>query len=260
MMTPTDELYDELQQAYSFFNDHLFDSELPGCLFTLQRKQNTFGFYSSSQFLRRDAKGKTDEIALNPAFFAFRSVEKTLSTLVHEMVHQWQAHFGKRSRSGYHNKEWADKMESVGLMPSHTGEPGGNRVGQQMTHYIIEGGPFDRGCQALIRGGGIISWVDVAAKRVPMSITALLGPHGEPAAGPEGGEVPGIDVAALTALGLQPVDPGQNKKLKVKYTCPACGVNVWGKSGLSVSCNDCERAFEEQPGRGKQPVPTIEGD
>src|SRR5262245_14971271 len=34
-----------------------------------------------------------------------------LSTLVHEMVHGEQHHYGKPSRGGYHNKQWADWME-----------------------------------------------------------------------------------------------------------------------------------------------------
>jgi hypothetical protein len=32
---------------------------------------------------------------------------RSLSTLVHEMAHLQQNHFGKSSRTGYHNKEWA---------------------------------------------------------------------------------------------------------------------------------------------------------
>ena len=58
------------------------------------------------------------------------------------MVHLWQHHFGKPSRAGYHNKEWAEKMHAVGLHPSDTGQPGGKETGQQMTHYIAPGGPF----------------------------------------------------------------------------------------------------------------------
>ena len=151
--TASQELYEEIEGAYAYFNEVLFDGQLPGCLFTLQRKSNTFGYYSESRFLRRNGEGKSDEIALNPAYFAHRRVEQTLSTLAHEQVHQWQAHFGKRSRSGYHNAEWANKMQSIGLMPSDTGEPGGKRHGQQMTHYIIEGGPFDLSSKELIEQG-----------------------------------------------------------------------------------------------------------
>jgi hypothetical protein len=65
-----------------------------------------------------------------------------LATLVHEMVHLEQDHFGTPSRSGYHNKEWAAWMDRVGLTPSNTGAPGGKRTGQQVTHYIVPDGPF----------------------------------------------------------------------------------------------------------------------
>ena len=228
MQTPTDELYSELQEAYIFFNDNLFNGILPGCLFTLQRKQNTFGYYSSSRFLRRDARRKSDEISLNPIFFAFRSIEQTLSTLLHEMVHQWQTHFGKPSRSGYHNREWSEKMESLGLMPSNTGEVGGNRVGQKMTHYIIEGGAFALTCEKLLQMGVMISWVDIVAKRVPLSVEVLLG-RSQPDE---------VKTAVVT-------DQQQNTKIKIKYTCPICATNIWGKPGLLVGCLNCNIPFEK---------------
>jgi hypothetical protein len=71
---------------------------------------------------------------------------------VHEMVHHWQAHRGDPRRGRYHNHEWADRMEARGLMPSHTGEPGGRRVGQRVTHYIIAGGRFEQVCDDLLAG------------------------------------------------------------------------------------------------------------
>jgi hypothetical protein len=33
---------------------------------------------------------------------------------------------------------------------------------------------------------------------------------------------------------------------KIKYTCPDCGVKVWGKSGLHIECSDCGCSFEEE--------------
>ena len=73
------------------------------------------------------------------------------STLAHEMAHAWQYHFGKPSaEAGYHNVEWGTKMEEIGLMPSNTGEPGGKRTGQQMTHYIVEDGPFAEAASDLL--------------------------------------------------------------------------------------------------------------
>jgi hypothetical protein len=72
-----------------------------------------------------------------------------MSTLVHEMVHLKQEEFGTPGRSGYHNEEWADEMEAIGLMPSHTGKPGGRRTGRQMSHYVIERGPFQQALKAM---------------------------------------------------------------------------------------------------------------
>ncbi|MGY2172142.1 SprT-like domain-containing protein [Pseudomonas gingeri] len=259
MINPSEEMYDEIAGAYAYFNDHLFQGKLPGCMFTLQRKSNTFGYYSESRFLRRNGNGKSDELALNPTYFAHRRVEQTLSTVVHEQVHQWQAHFGKRSRGGYHNAEWADKMESIGLMPSNTGEPGGKRHGQQMTHYIIEGGPFDLACKELLAQGGMLSWIDVVAKRVPMSPVVLYGPGGEPV--PADPDDPTIDIQGLTTAGLLlPVAGKEDPKNKRKYVCGKCGMNLWGKPGLSgkVRCVDCDVLFVEpkelQP---EEPAPAV---
>jgi hypothetical protein len=64
------------------------------------------------------------------------------------MVHLEQHHFGKASRNGYHNKQWAAWMERIGLMPSNTGEPGGKRTGQRMSHYILPDGAFARAFKA----------------------------------------------------------------------------------------------------------------
>ena len=33
-------------------------------------------------------------------------------------------------------------MREIGLQPSNTGAVGGKETGEQVTHYIIEGGPF----------------------------------------------------------------------------------------------------------------------
>lgn len=245
MTKPSEELYEEIQGAYDFFNDRLFGGQLPGCLFTLQRKSHTFGYYSPSRFLRRNGEGKSDELALNPAYFAFRRVEQTLSTVVHEQVHQWQDLFGKKSRGGYHNKEWANKMESVGLMPSDTGEPGGKRVGQKMTHYIIEGGPFDVACKELLAQGRMLSWIDIVAKRVPMNLS-MYDPDGDPV--DPGADDPTIDIPGLTSSGLLPPEVKDDQKNKRKYLCPNCRINVWGKPGLAgkLACVACDLHFIDE--------------
>lgn len=142
-MNPTQQTYQTLNLAYEFFNKELFDGKLPSCLITMQRKAKSFGYFSPERFITRK-KGDSyfHEIALNPGTFNGRKDEDIISTLVHEMTHLWQQEFGKPPRKNYHNREWSEKMETLGLIPSNTGEEGGAKTGQSMSHYIADGGKF----------------------------------------------------------------------------------------------------------------------
>jgi hypothetical protein len=119
--SPTDKTYRSFYEAYEHFNAVLFDNQLSGCLFTMQRRKRTRGFFAPERFGHRRGNEIADEIALNPRTFLDRTDREIISTVVHEMVHQWQQHHGKPGRRGYHNKQWAAKMNSVGLVPTHTG-------------------------------------------------------------------------------------------------------------------------------------------
>lgn len=142
--TPTEEQFTALNQAFNYFNEKLFEGKLPGCILNFSRKKNTHGFLAPERWRRVDEENKyIHEISLTPYTF-YRPLKQVFSTLVHEMVHLWQWEYGNPSRNGYHNKEWARKMEVVGLMPSNTGEEGGRKTGQKMTHYIISNGLFEQ--------------------------------------------------------------------------------------------------------------------
>lgn len=91
MQSPTVETYTELQAAYTWYNERLFDGRLPFCLITYQREKRTMGYFSGARWASRKG-GRTDEIAINPWYFGTRPIEEVLSTLVHEMVHLWQEH------------------------------------------------------------------------------------------------------------------------------------------------------------------------
>src|ERR1700759_317531 len=95
MIDPTRITYTGLTEAYDLFNERLFVGKLPRCLITMQRKRGAYGYFSSKRFGTRDGSEITDEIALNPKHFRKRTDQETLSTLVHEMCHLQQAHFGK---------------------------------------------------------------------------------------------------------------------------------------------------------------------
>lgn len=256
---PTRETYSELQQAYEHFNQRLFDDALPHCLITLQREKRTCGYFSAARFASLDGS-TTDEIALNPAYFAAVPIIETLQTLVHEMTHLWQHHFGKPGRARYHNEEWADKLESLGLMPSSTGRPGGRRTGDMMADYAMAGGPFLAACDALLTTRFQLSWYDrfpaiehvvtgqwsmatqiqgMQGTQPPMSAVPALAEAVRPV---------GTSVAvAGSTTGEMAVQPA-NKSLRVKYRCGGCAapVNVWGKPGLNLICGECQQSFAAQ--------------
>jgi predicted SprT family Zn-dependent metalloprotease len=223
---PTPQTYAELQQAYDHFNKALFGDQLPACLLTLQREKRTHGYFSSKRFVHRDGQTYTDEIALNPSFFAVVPPKEIMQTIVHEMAHAWQFHFGEPGRRGYHNKEWAEKMEAIGLMPSTTGQPGGAKTGERMNDYSIVGGSFESACDELLGTTKFaISWFD----RFPPE---------PPSEGRVGTRVGTRTITAVSAeLEEAIVKPtGENKSLRVKQRCPHCGNQAWCKPGMKLAC------------------------
>lgn len=182
---------------YQWFNVALFEGALPYCILNFSRKAKSRGFFAPTRWAR--GKRVAHEISLNPEDLRERTPREVASTLVHEMVHLWQHEKGKPSRAGYHNEQWAMQMERVGLMPSSTGAPGGKRVGQSMTHYIVDGGPFA-----------------LAFEQMP------------------------ADYLLPWLCEREPTKESKAKAAsKLKYTCPGCEVNVWGKPELRIACGDC---------------------
>jgi hypothetical protein len=224
--TPTRQAYHELQWAYDHFNRALFAGALPACMITLQREKATFGYFSSKRFAHSDGQ-ITDEIALNPAYFAVVPLVETLQTLVHEMCHLWQDHHGK---------------------------PGGRRTGDCVADYAIEGGPFLAACAALMTERFTLSWYD----RFPAPRMVAFGESAPSQALPAavgGGHSP---VQQHVALAQAVVTPGQNAQTasgqaqpvnrsnRLKYRCAGgCGANVWGKPGLAILCGVCNAPFAQ---------------
>jgi len=205
---PTRDAYDALQRAFDHFNSELFGGRLPPCLITLQRRRGAYGYFSGDRFQERPGERTTDEIAMNPNHIGGRSAEATLSTLAHEMAHLWQHHFGRPSRGGYHNRQWARQMREIGLVPTASGAPGGRETGARVTHMIEPDGAFARSCAVLVTSGAVMNWHD---------------PHGE-------------SVAARA-----------KRNTRCKFTCPGCGQNAWAKPGAALACGACDEPMTERP-------------
>lgn len=235
--TPTPQVYLELQQAFDHFNRTLYDNTLPSCLITLTQKKRSRGYFAADRYVHANGQ-VVHELAMNARYFAPQPIEQTLSTLVHEMSHLWQHEFGTPGRRGYHNREWAEHLKSIGLHPSHTGEIGGREVGEQMTHYLLPEGRYLVACRALLSEDFQLHWFD----RLLPQIRAAA-----PASSATPGEVttPPLDLSPPPSLpeGSLHVPETTDRSNRQKYTCPTCASSIWGRPRLRAACVDCGQPF-----------------
>lgn len=92
-------------------------------------------------------------------------------------------------------------MARIGLVASDTGQPGGKRVGQRMTHYIAEDGLFDQAATAFLSERIALEWA---------SAHGVEQPRGK----------------AVVA----------SARSKTKFTCPVCRQNAWAKPDAVLAC------------------------
>lgn len=265
---PTIAIYGALQFAFDYFNKALFEGKLPNCIIAFHRQRRVMGYASFRRW--KNAQGeRVDELAINPEYFEDYPIIEIFQTLCHEMCHLWQSHFGNPGRRGYHNKEWARKMESIGLMPSETGAPGGAQTGEHMMDYVIYEGPFMENCRTLIDQKYSFPWIDCfpimrtetpvyAYKKdnTPIELSPSLKPKKEKAQLNKGKDalisLATMDSSLMDENGLMPWDKIESssmpvsetsrptsKSSKIKYTCKRCRMNVWGKADLNIACLDC---------------------
>lgn len=271
MRSPTSEAYGEMQRVYDVLNNELFSGQLPNCLITFQRAKRTFGYYSPRRFKDR-VGNNSDEIALNPEFFSLFPPIMVIQTLAHEMVHLWQRHFGGQARElnsqstkrrKYHDAKWGKKMIDIGLMPSSTGRPGGKTVGEHMCEYPIENGRFLLIAQKIVSKEIRHLWYDriieeenkrasrqmqEAASQSSVSITTNNTAERELSSAREAltqdddliyheANPPRVIESINAFMTLKP-------QTRVKYQCPTCRTNVWGKKGIDILCGACNLRFE----------------
>ena len=212
--TATAATYVRLQDAFDHFNGALFDGELPSPLITLQRKARSRGYFTPQKFVHRSIEGlRVDELALNPTAFHGQPDESILGFLVHLMCFAWQHHCGHASRSGYHNSEWAQKTQAIGLMPASAQTDTTARTGDRVEHSIVPGGPFDIACRELLAGGKIVYFED----------------------------------------GRSLVERDRKAASKQCFSCPNCGQRVWGRSATRVRCDECDVLLMSQPTQAGMP-------
>jgi predicted SprT family Zn-dependent metalloprotease len=206
--------YLSIERAFKFYNEKIFDGQLQPTAFTIARQSRMIACFRPISFVTRQGGEEMSEISFNPDYLD-RTVEEIVSTLVHEMFHLAQYQYGDPSRNGYHNKEWGSWMEKAGLTPSSTGQEGGKRTGQKMSHVIIPEGLFEVVTKQLVGDNFKLKWCSVVAK-------GAVDPDDD-----EDGK------------------PKKKKaKSKLKYTCPECKQNAWAKPDTPLMCGKCKLDME----------------
>ena len=267
---PTLDFYGKLSYAHKFYNEKLFNGELSEVFFTVRsgetknKKTKTLGYYWQHVFAKKERS--VSEIALNISSFGDRSVVDILSTLVHEMVHQWREEICKipstKNKYGGHDEDWGHKMILVGLTPSNTGLPGGKRIAKSMHHYINEDGDFAKYTKELILSGfkfdifdtygmhinkGVVSispinslikekWEkDVSNEEMQILSASLNTMSDDP-------NIVQVDIENLIVTKKEP----KPKEKKYTFICPDCNHKITGNENTMVACMQCGKVYERK--------------
>jgi predicted SprT family Zn-dependent metalloprotease len=197
-----------LQKLYDALNKGLFDESLPRPMLLFSRNANIIGGYFSPDKWTDDNGNLIHEIALNANVLSGGDLPKIVMILAHEMIHLEQHHTNQAPRPGYHDRNFAARCRSIGIIPKG---PDGKETGQALGGEIELGGRLET-LLAELPDEILFPWLP---KELP-NPDSQLGP-------PTPGQAP-------------PPPPVQRPGTRSKYSCPVCGINVWGKHGLSILC------------------------
>jgi len=116
----------ELYVWFDRFNTEFFNGKLDQCVISFEKTRiNNLGHYVT-EF---NSLGLQDNINLNETHARQQPLSETLSTLLHEMCHQYQRRLGsfsiaekRKPNANYHNKEFLEMTESFGLKHNKKGQ------------------------------------------------------------------------------------------------------------------------------------------
>lgn len=235
---PGVEIATELQAVFDRLNDKLFENKVEPCVLVLAKLKRSYGHFWHSQFARRSQlKGRVHEIGIDLRRLAeerHATDLEVMSTIAHEMAHAmvFQLDKAEADEKGadfkpktYHCHVWAALMNKIGLKPIAIGSDGlptGKETGQNASHEIVKGGPFETVGKALLAEGFKFNWA---------SVGGFYDENGRPV-------VIKIGKGGSVEVGDQPEPKARKKKAgaKAKHTCPTCGANAWGAPSLHLTC------------------------
>lgn len=118
-ITTMAELQAALQAAFNAINRDFYGGELEKVIITVKegKKKGAFGWIEVAKNWKQNGKDR-HEINISADYIGERSVEETIITLMHEMVHLYnmQHEIKDTTRAGiYHNKNFKRTAEAHGL-------------------------------------------------------------------------------------------------------------------------------------------------
>lgn len=208
--TVTKEQYDVLDAAYCFFNKILFGNTLPDVMIVLHRKKSSRGYFHAERFAEREKpKGKK---AVRQSYDELSlnpdEFERTDIAILSTLVHEMVHVWQYRCTEKFPRNGYHDKKWGAKM----------KEVGLYPSNTGSEGGKEtgQKMTHYIIKGGAFERHAlkFIKTNKIRLSSFPML------SAESKGG------------------------KNKTKYQC-GCGTNIWAKSGLHVTCDECEMPFEE---------------
>lgn len=226
------ELYAKIQAVIDLIDENFFSGKgkqkIPELVFAINNQcRDCVTAFVSPDALYDKIKGKKLQyMGINPKHLD-RDTEDILATICHELCHIYENVYIHIPRGGYHDKQWENLMAECGLEAVIL-----NKSRTAVSTKIKEGGVFESFVKDFKDKNGddyfnIVAYTAVLENKIKLALGTEDGDSDEPKA----------DNAD------KPVK--KYNRNKVKYTCPDCGVSLWGKGNLYIICGKCSERLEE---------------
>lgn len=229
------ELYSKIQTVIDLIDKRFFSGakreKIPQVVFAINNKCRScvVAYVQADALYDKKTDTKLQYMGINPDYLD-RPIGEIVSTICHELCHVYEHAYIHIPRGGYHDKQWAELMRDCGLEPKYL-----NSSKTAVSHTIIKDGEFDKFVSEFVEkyGADYFNIVSYSAE-IKRRTRKELGLGDEE----DDGDTPKPDNAD------KPIK--KYNRNKIKYTCRSCGMKVWGKSGLSIHCNECDEDLEEE--------------
>ena len=229
------ELYAKIQTVIDLLDKRFFSGakkeKIPQLVFAINNKCRScvVAYVQADALYDKKTDTKLQYMGINPDYLD-RNIGEILSTVCHELCHVYEHAYIHIPRGGYHDKQWAELMRDCGLEPKYL-----NSSKTAVTHTIMKDGAFEKFISDFTEKYGedyfnIVSYSAEIVRRTRKELGIEDDDSDDGTPRPDNADKP----------------IKKYNRNKIKYVCHGCGLKVWGKAGLSVSCNECMETLEEE--------------